>query len=333
MTDKEKEPTGDGTVIFTEGPPSLRRDPAPPATPPAQDKPPATPPAEQKPSAPPAPSASDEDEGDVTQVLPRNKPPHESTVMLEVPPPTLAPQKPAAPASQADSTAAQAVPPPSIPASPVAKPATQPAPPAAPPAPPAAPPKPSAPASPPASASSSSTAPPSVGGHDTPPSRPDITDRTRIVPPRSTDATTVNWDAPRERPWITLEHVLPAEYAGTQEIDKEVVVLGRALECEVRLFSASASRQHARIEQRPDGWYLIPMEGKRVIVDGRILDGEVMLEAGMRLGLGDDEIVVVDQEEPQPYEESQGVRWQVAIPVALGTAASLLVLAWLFGMF
>ncbi|HEY2773692.1 MAG TPA: FHA domain-containing protein [Candidatus Binatia bacterium] len=72
-------------------------------------------------------------------------------------------------------------------------------------------------------------------------------------------------------------------------------IIGRALECDLRLFSSSASRQHAKIEKRNEGWVLVPIEGRRVMVDGEFIDAEVLLQPQMRLSLGDDELVVVDQ--------------------------------------
>jgi pSer/pThr/pTyr-binding forkhead associated (FHA) protein len=153
-----------------------------------------------------------------------------------------------------------------------------------------------------------------------------------VVSLRSTDASTVRWEDRSERPWISLEHVLPPDFAGVERLDKEVAIVGRSLECDVRLYSASASRQHARIEQREDGWYLAPIEGRRVMVDGQIVEDEIELQTGMRLSFGDDELLVVDQEDPQPREDSRKTRWQVVVPVVLAGAASLLVLLWLLGM-
>jgi len=123
-----------------------------------------------------------------------------------------------------------------------------------------------------------------------------------------------------EAPWISLEHLLPEEHASTDRIDSKVATIGRALECEVRLHSASASRRHAQIELRDDGWVLVPMEGRKVLVDDTPLDGELLLENGMRLSFGDDVIVVADQSDSQGdgAAASAGVRWQIVVPAAIG---------------
>src|SRR6185369_4459464 len=295
MTDEpEKDSPDDGTVILTDAPPKLRpgeaQRPAPAAPVPAQESP----------TAPVATHADEDEDGDVTQVLPRGKPPHESTVQIEAPPPTLPSRSDATTAvpegpPAALSTSRPAASPPA--AKPPASPTTS-STPAAAPSPPAKAPeareparaatpgseparvtepaKPSPPAAAPPKPAASAAAQPPAGGTKAAPPKPaatgriataDDTDRTRVVSLRSTDASTVRWEDRSERPWISLEHVLPPDFAGVERLDKEVAIVGRSLECDVRLYSASASRQHARIEQREDGWYLAPIEGRRVMVD------------------------------------------------------------------
>lgn len=134
----------------------------------------------------------------------------------------------------------------------------------------------------------------------------------------------MNWSAP-EPAWISLEHVIPSDHAGVHRLDKKVSSIGRALECDLRLYSASASRQHASIEQRENDWVLVPMEGRRVLVDGELIDAEVVLEPGMRLGLGDDELVVLDQEEPTAVEDEPKpiLRAGVIALVTIGSGVAL----------
>jgi predicted component of type VI protein secretion system len=149
-------------------------------------------------------------------------------------------------------------------------------------------------------------------------------DTTRTIVMRSPDADTVHWDEPHAA-WMSLERVLPADEAGLTRIEKEVATVGRAIDSDVRLFSASASRQHARIEQKNGAWVLVPIEGRRVIVDGETLDGEVELQAGMRLVFGDDELVVADQEEPDESEAEArfGIRPELVVLATAATGAAL----------
>jgi hypothetical protein len=69
------------------------------------------------------------------------------------------------------------------------------------------------------------------------------------------------------------------------------VTLGRAEQSDIRLYTASASREHAVIEGSADGeWVLTPIEGKRVLIDGAPTEEAVVLETGMNLILGADHL-------------------------------------------
>jgi hypothetical protein len=108
---------------------------------------------------------------------------------------------------------------------------------------------------------------------------------------------------------IRLERILPANREGAAFLEKPLCLVGRALDCNVRLYSRSASRRHAQIERRGTGWYLSPLDGRIVLVDGQPLDGEVTLRHQMRLRFGDDELLVVDPAAPQPGAvDPSGVR-------------------------
>ncbi|HVO26801.1 MAG TPA: FHA domain-containing protein [Candidatus Margulisiibacteriota bacterium] len=97
---------------------------------------------------------------------------------------------------------------------------------------------------------------------------------------------------------IQFNQVEPKAHAATHFLDQSTYLLGRSRECDLRLYSGTASRQHATIEHRGDGWYLVPLEDKQVIADGKAVRGEIRLGHGMRLRLGGDEFEVVDPTAP-----------------------------------
>ena len=304
-------PPGSSAAATAPTPPATPQQPAPAKTPAPQQ--PAPPSAPSAPASSAPPSAGDDDEGDVTQVLSRSELPRESTVILAAPPPDLSTRKPATPAPPSPPPAAAAPPPNPAPAK------------ASPPVEPVA-----AASRPPAAASKPVAAEPVVQPKTTPPrSTPDIEvasadDATRTIVMRSPDADTVHWDEPHSA-WLSLERILPADHAGVVRIDKKVATVGRALDSDVRLFSASASRQHARIEQQSGAWILVPIEGRRVLVDDETVDGQIELQSGMRIAFGDDELVVADQEDPDEIEPEgrSGIRPEL---VALGMVATGLML-------
>jgi hypothetical protein len=92
-----------------------------------------------------------------------------------------------------------------------------------------------------------------------------------------------------------LERRLPAERAETIELARLGYLLGRLSACDVKLHSPTASRQHARITARDGKWYLQPLPGKVVILDGTSVAEEVALRHHMRLQLGGDEFVFIEE--------------------------------------
>jgi pSer/pThr/pTyr-binding forkhead associated (FHA) protein len=93
---------------------------------------------------------------------------------------------------------------------------------------------------------------------------------------------------------IQFNQVEPKEHAAPHFLDQSAYLLGRSRECDLRLYSGTASRQHAKVERRDDGWHVVPLENKQVIADGKVVRGEIRLRHGMRLRLGGDEFEVVD---------------------------------------
>lgn len=67
--------------------------------------------------------------------------------------------------------------------------------------------------------------------------------------------------------------------------------VGRAEGSDVRLYTPSASREHAVIAVNEAGeWVLTPSAGKSVLVDGEVTTGPVVLEAGLNVILGHDHL-------------------------------------------
>jgi len=72
--------------------------------------------------------------------------------------------------------------------------------------------------------------------------------------------------------------------------------LGRAEESDVRLYTASASREHAVISGNSAGeWVLTLATGKSVLIDGEMTTESVVLEAGMNIILGQDHLRCVTE--------------------------------------
>ena len=65
-------------------------------------------------------------------------------------------------------------------------------------------------------------------------------------------------------------------------------VLGRAATCQVVIEDNFASRRHARITRRDDGYWLCDLDSKNgTLLDGRPVAGEVLLEDGATIQIGD----------------------------------------------
>jgi pSer/pThr/pTyr-binding forkhead associated (FHA) protein len=74
------------------------------------------------------------------------------------------------------------------------------------------------------------------------------------------------------------------------------VSLGRAEENDVRLYTASASREHAVIAGSEEGdWVLTLSAGKSVLIDGEMTTEPVVLEVGMNVVLGQDHLRCVTE--------------------------------------
>ncbi|MHA7839481.1 MAG: FHA domain-containing protein [bacterium] len=98
---------------------------------------------------------------------------------------------------------------------------------------------------------------------------------------------------------LWLERVEPSLGRGERiRLDGSLqrVRLGRAEDNDVRLYTASASREHAVIEVDAVGqWILSPLPGKTVRVDGEETGSPEALEAGMNLVMGRDHLRCVTE--------------------------------------
>jgi pSer/pThr/pTyr-binding forkhead associated (FHA) protein len=93
----------------------------------------------------------------------------------------------------------------------------------------------------------------------------------------------------------TLQRVQPPGRSEIIRLSAPQYKVGRAENCEVRLFTETASREHATLVNRQGAWYLQPLPGKSVIANGSRTREEVALQHKMRLQLGDDELIFFDE--------------------------------------
>jgi predicted component of type VI protein secretion system len=100
------------------------------------------------------------------------------------------------------------------------------------------------------------------------------------------------------RPRFAVRHEQPPGHSGATTLTRDAYLIGRSPSSDLRLFSPNASREHARLSLRSGAWYLAPCEGKTVIVNGETVRAEVRLTHKMRLVLGEDELLVIDQAAP-----------------------------------
>jgi len=138
-----------------------------------------------------------------------------------------------------------------------------------------------------------------------------------------------------QRAKCSLQRVQPPGHAEVIYLSGETYLAGRKHGADLPLFSPTASREHARLERRADGWYLEPIEGKAVIANGSLLRGAIRLEHKTRLQMGGDELIFFDEAvavaaapvraaTPASSRSGRG-RW---IVVAVAVAVAAVALAW-----
>jgi pSer/pThr/pTyr-binding forkhead associated (FHA) protein len=141
-----------------------------------------------------------------------------------------------------------------------------------------------------------------------------------------------------EQPQLTLSRLAPSGHPGTIELRRAAYLLGRAPTCDIRLYSPSASREHARLTLRGDAWHLSPCEDKKIVVNGSVVRGEIRLEPKMRIQLGRDELLVIDPTVADhtvsiaaaatPSHASARPWWLFAVVLAVAAVAAAVV--WFF---
>ena len=131
-------------------------------------------------------------------------------------------------------------------------------------------------------------------------------------------------------PAARLQRLQPPGRSDIVTLDRTHYLLGRLPACDLRLYSQTASREHAQLTARDGRWYLTPVSGKVVLVNGSQVKEEVPLTHKMRLQLGGDELLFLDESGATFVEEASpgrnalaGTRWLLAVIGALALAAVL----------
>ncbi len=128
-----------------------------------------------------------------------------------------------------------------------------------------------------------------------------------------------------------LQRMAPPGRSDIVSLDRTHYLLGRLPSCDLRLYSQTASREHAQLSLREGRWYLTPVTGKLVLVNGTQVKEEVPLTHKMRLQLGGDELLFLDESGVTAIREAPAVgttalssnRWLV-IALGLGVLAAVL---------
>jgi pSer/pThr/pTyr-binding forkhead associated (FHA) protein len=153
----------------------------------------------------------------------------------------------------------------------------------------------------------------------------DFPDQTIVLPPQQREVV----------PPARFQRLQPPGRSDIVTLNRTHYLMGRLPSCDLRLFSQTASREHARLTARDGRWYLTPVPGKLVLVNGSPVKEEVPLTHKMRLQLGGDELLFLDEsgarvaegdEAPQGgMTELVDKRWLWAV---IGLLAVAVVLWW-----
>ena len=140
-----------------------------------------------------------------------------------------------------------------------------------------------------------------------------------------------------QRTPFSLQRIQPAGHTGVVYLTRDIYLIGRKQGADLLLFSPTASREHARLERRSDGWYILPIEDKRVVANGSGVQGALRLEHKMRLQIGGDELIFFDESTPTRAATSAAIpaatsrRWLVVLLIAVLVAMAVGV-TWLLRM-
>lgn len=131
-------------------------------------------------------------------------------------------------------------------------------------------------------------------------------------------------------PAARLQRMQPPGRSDVVTLDRTHYLMGRLPSCDLRLYSQTASREHAQLTARDGRWYLTPVTGKVVLVNGTQVKEEVPLTHKMRLQLGGDELLFLDESRATAVEDAPragagivGQRWWLAV-IGLVALATLL---------
>jgi hypothetical protein len=131
-------------------------------------------------------------------------------------------------------------------------------------------------------------------------------------------------------PAARLQRMQPPGRSDIVTLDRTHYLMGRLPSCDLRLYSQTASREHAQLTVRDGRWYLTPVAGKVVLVNGTQVKEEVPLTHKMRLQLGGDELLFLDESGAPAVEDAPragaGIgdhRWWLALICLLGLALVL----------
>jgi hypothetical protein len=84
-------------------------------------------------------------------------------------------------------------------------------------------------------------------------------------------------------------------------LDKDRILFGRDLSCDVVVSDASVSRRHALLERRPQGWLVLDQQS----ANGTFIDGQRVIQAyarpGQELRFGSVAFTVTLRAEPDPH--------------------------------
>ncbi len=133
----------------------------------------------------------------------------------------------------------------------------------------------------------------------------------------------------------TLQRVQPPGHSEVIHLDRTSYVIGRSHKCDMALYSPNASREHARLTFRDAAWYVQPTGDKTVIADGVTVRGELRLTHKMRLQLGGDELLFMDETAASaspvpPSVAPPSASRSFHILIAIAVAAVLAAAAWWF---
>jgi hypothetical protein len=115
------------------------------------------------------------------------------------------------------------------------------------------------------------------------------------VPDEEDEGKTVFVQRPTHTASATLQRVQPPGRNEVIGLDRSNYVMGRAHTCEIRLYSPTASREHARLSNRDGKWYVEPMANRTVLANGVGVKGALRVTHKMRLQFGGDELLFMDE--------------------------------------